>query len=72
MSLLAYHKFTMKYLLLKLCFKNKCPHLLYITELQQINNYNIYNTIVIQNHKNYENIFSLFSTEGLFIQPFCL
>ena len=36
----------MKHLLLKLCFKNKCPHLLYITNLQQINDYNTY-------HKNH-------------------
>ena len=39
---------------LKLGFKNKCLHLLYIIDLQQINNYNTYNMIIIQNHKNYE------------------
>ena len=38
----------MKHLLLKLCFKNKCLHSLYITELQQISNYNTYNMIIIQ------------------------
>ena len=42
-----------------------------MTGLQQINNYNTYNTIIIQNHKNYE-IFTLFGMEGLFILPFHL
>ena len=38
----------------KIGFKNKCPHSFYITSLQQINNYNTYNMIIIQNHRNYE------------------
>ena len=46
----------MKYCFLKFwVFKNKCLHsVLHLTTLQQINNYNTYITIIIQNHKNYE------------------